>query len=788
MTLQHMKVVSGEPLLNKTPLLAGSDSDYETPYALWMLILRNDAALDTIDDDESYRRVIQYQIAACLLQGQGYKVDEVKALDFLASAALGGIKRAMYMFHQVEASCGLRLPVQLPRRLFLVLGHLNGCSEASDNLRTTDTGAYATAQSLLNLIQWTDLANDAAFLRVVLPPQSSVVLDEATGLSKDVRALQGDSEIFNAIENGDLERVESLLAQGLNPNTLNHCGMSALHALALTEDEIAAKMVGPLVRAGARADHDFWEPFVYWKNRICNGRGTPLLWAVVKNRPLLFESLLRLGCFHEISILGYLPTMFILIVSLRRHQMMVTLSQFPDIITAAMDGDSRQRILHDALISCVEAYSDGNSIGRRWSLGNQFNEGREATAHLLLKMGADPIGEGREFSRSALARAILQGDEICVRTFVEHLEEKRVDVTRLMSNTGVLRDGHSSTISWSALRGSLEAPCSSAFSYLVNRFPSTIDQLSAHGLSPLSYAASEGDASAVDELLKRGARLLASKQGSSPFVDALCNGSTEVAATILRHLGKNKLLGANSLSQGHNAFSLILNTYVSGRRHMGLDSFRFLQTIRGLPFITNENTQENAFQVFFRRGRPSYHEHRSTDLALLKYFLQDDVLHDHINNISNKGFGAIHYAAIHVYTEAAELLLERGANVNLETAANDLIARQSQSAVGWTALDYAVNSYIHGAPQDIKFGGSSEIRAWKKRLERLVRLLVDNGGTNGSKAPDLYGIHVQKIVDPSKMRNVHIQYAREYNFITGSIHEISALLTRTYDSEPHSRR
>lgn len=196
----------------------------------------------------------------------------------------------------------------------------------------------------------------------------------------------------------------------------------------------------------------------------------------------------------------------------------------------------------------------------------------------------------------------------------------------------------------------------------------------------------------------------------------------------------------------------MLNTYTAGCRHIGLDSLRFLQHVGVILCITNEITQDTVFQVLFRRGRPSYHEHQPTGLNLLVYLLQDDVFHDHINDPSNKGLRAIHYAVIHVCTEAAELLLQRGVMVNLETAATDSVARKDKSAARWTTLDFAVSSYIHGAPQGVKFGGSTEIRAWKERLERLVRLLVANGSTNGSNAPGLYEIYAKKIVDPSKWK------------------------------------
>ena len=81
LTLQHMSVVSGGPLLDRTPLVAGTDSDYKAPLPLWMLILRNEEGLDSVDDDEYYRRVLHFKIASCLLEGKLAK--ELRLMRFV---------------------------------------------------------------------------------------------------------------------------------------------------------------------------------------------------------------------------------------------------------------------------------------------------------------------------------------------------------------------------------------------------------------------------------------------------------------------------------------------------------------------------------------------------------------------------------------------------------------------------------------------------------------------------------------------------------------------------------
>ena len=774
MTLNHMKIVSKEPMLNQTPLLPGSDLDFEDPAKLWMLVLRNDRALDAVDDNEYYCRVLHYQISACLLEGRGSKVDEVSALRYLASAAMGGIKRAMHMLHKLEAYTALRLPQDIPRRLFLVLGHLNGCSEASDTLRISDPGTFKTAQILDTLIRWTELADDCSFLSIMFPPHSDVMISRYPDTRPEIRSRKGDPEMFEAIEHGNVQWLERLLTQGADPNTRNHCGMSLLHSLALIADEAAVQMVDSLIQAGAQTEYEYLEPFAYWRNRVCIGRGTPLIWSIVKDKPLLFECLLKVGSTLEVSDYKYPATAFVLLIRLRRHQMLETVTKFPNSINDVLSGPLSTTILNDALTHCVEYYTDGDSIGRLWSLGRDFDTSRGRTVCLLLSMGGDPLSGHRTFKRCPLAHAILEGDAVCVKAFVEHLRRERADVTMLMSRNGVLEKHNY----WSALRGTLHAPCREAFRYILNEFQDTVDQLSKQGLSPLGHAASEGDAFAVEELLKHSATFRPTQQGSSPLVDALCNGSIEIAATLLKRLGKEKVLGPNAYSNGHNAFSLVLHTFMAGRRHISLSSFVFLHEVGGLSFITNEAKQETAFQVFFRKGRPSYHVHRLADLDLLRYFLRDNVFRSHVDDVSTKGLGAIHYATVHTYTEAVELLLEGGASVNLNTAATDVNTQERRSAVGWTALDFAINSYIHGAPKDIKMGGSTEIRAWKLRLESLIRLLVDHGGENSGSAPWAYSMHVKKILDPHGMRNIHIQYAGEFKLLALSFsNSLSSVMT-----------
>ena len=771
-----MRVVSKKPLLDSTPFITGSDSDFKDPSALWALILRNDGALDAVDNDEYYCRVLHYQIAGCLLTGQGSKVDEDTALEYLGSAALGGIKRAMYMLQQVESSVGKQLPSDIPRKLFLVLGHLNGCTEASDILGATDPETFVTAECLSWTIRWTDLAVDCpSFLRVVYTPGSDALSDEGSSLSKDIRSRKGDTELFDAVESGQVNRMKALLSQGFDPNALNQSGMSSLHCLALIADEDGAQMVEPLILAGAKSDLEKLESFAFWKNRAYNGRGTPLIWAIVKNKPLLFEKLLRVGSAAQASDYKYSATAFVLMVALRRFQMLEMIMKFPNDIRDVLEGPLSLVIFNDTLTYAIENYADGDSMGRRWSLGEDFNTGREAVVNFLLKMGADPLCKPRGSKRTPLAHAIFQGDGVCVKAFVDHLRSRGSDVDRLMSRDGVLGGNHF----WSALRGSLNAGCRAAFLYILEEFPSTIDELSSHGLSPLSHAASEGNSFAVDRLLTYGATFKPSKQGSSPFVDALCNGSIEVAATILNHIGKEKLIGANPQSNGHTAFSLVLHTFTAGRRHIGLQSFKFLHEVGGLCFVTNEITNETAFQVFLKNGRPSYYLHRSAECDLLRYFLRNEIFLAHIDQLSGTGLGAIHYAAIHVYTEAAEILIECGANVNLETGpatsakakAKETERRSSRGR--WTALDFAVNSYIHGAPADIKIGGATELREWKLRLDGLIRLLADRGGKNGSEAPASYSIHVQKILNPSKMKSIHLSYASESQFVPSQERPIS---------------
>ena len=754
-----MRVVSGEPLLHKTSFFPGSEHEYEDPYLLWLLICHNDTALDSVPDGEHYQRVLHYQIAACLFQGHGAKVDEGVALEYLASAALGGIKRAMYMLQQVEASCGIRLPHDFPRMLFLILGHLNGSSEASDILRDTKPKVYNTAQLLLNLIRWEGLGQEVPYLRLVLLPDCEAMRDEENSLSLDIRCAKGDPDYFLAIENEQVAVVETLASQGTDPTVLNHSGLSVLHTLSLISDEVSAKLADTLVAAGAKISCESMEPFAFWKNRVCNGRSTPLIWAIVKGKTRLAHTLLRLDKVFEESSTPYYLTAFTLMVQLRRHTMLEGTLEFDNNITKALAGDMRDRVLFDSLYFCTEDYNDGNSIGRRWSLGAQFEEGRKATASLLLKLGANLLWERGNNSAWPLRNAILKGDAVCVKLYVEDLEAKGQDLLTLMGRSGLFCKGNTTNVFWSALRASLNAPCRKAFLYILDMFPDTIDELSVSGLSPLGHAASEGDAFSVDRLLTRGAKFHPSRQGSSPFVDALCNGDIDVANTIARYLDRVVLLAPNAESKSYNAFGLVLHTYTSGRKHIPLRSFQCLYQLGGLDFMVNTANQETAFRVLLLKGRPTYHEHRAADLRLLRYFLHENIFREHINYLDNTGRSPIHYAAHYVHPEAMELLLDSGADVNLEMVAPSISGQSESKLTGWTALDLTVSAHIHGTPKAIKTGGATEIRSYQKRLKRLVILLVDREGKNGSGAPEMYPMHVQKIVDPSGMKNFHIQYA-----------------------------
>ena len=755
--------VAGPPNLAKSVLQVGVNADYADPVRLKQLLKTNLDALASVslaDSNGYYARCLHFQIATSLFRGIGSRINEDLALQYLASAALGGLKRSISMYCLVENSCtkAQDLAVEVPRRLFLTLGHLNGSFEARDYLRASDLQLFRLTKEAEKLFE-AEVRHFFTQDDVSGMESSPKIWESFMDLLDKMALTAGDSELFTAIAAEDLEALQSVCSRSPALKVMGHSGLTPLHALTFINDHVAADMALLLIALGADSESNASEPSGSWKNRTCLGLGHPLSWAIIKNRPLLVKVLVEASFSKETTADGEkMVDIFLLMAHFQRHTMIKTLVQHEEIYVRAKQTIPDHGLLTQALSLSIEG-SNHDTIGRRWSLGSQFQKDRESTVQLLLGLCPDPPCTQTQPYQMPLRKTILRGDLASLRLFIKHLCPERKDALKLLGRTGVLQDGRRTPIYWSALFGSLEAPCRDVFRYLLSEYPELVEQRSVSGRTPLHSAACHGDLIAVRELLTHGAKVLTfTYQGATPFVDALCHNEVIIAKILAQHADAQTLLGHTG-ANGFSAFGIVLHTYESGRRHVQLESFQLLHQLGGLTFMTGTmgtRQEETAFRALLRKGRPTYQLHVDSDLRLLKFFLRDDTFRHKVDFFDWTGRTALHYAAGSVYLEAVRILLEEGASINAESKPVEAFEDVSATEGGRSAFDFAIRCKLDGAPDRIKAGGSSEIRAWQDRLATLLLLLIDRGGQPGSRAPLEHHEHLWKLRDPRKLKTVFL--------------------------------
>ena len=142
--------VAGPQNLVKSVLQVGLNADYADLVRLKQLLKTNLDALASAslaDSNFYYARCLHFQIASSLFRGIGSRINEDLALQYLASAALVGLKRSISMYYLVKNSCtqAQDLAFELPQSLLLTLGHLEGSLEARDYLRASDLQLFHVA-------------------------------------------------------------------------------------------------------------------------------------------------------------------------------------------------------------------------------------------------------------------------------------------------------------------------------------------------------------------------------------------------------------------------------------------------------------------------------------------------------------------------------------------------------------------------------------------------------------------------------------------------------------------
>ena len=758
LTLDYMRKVAGPALLDGSRMLEMPQESLSDPEILVRIV---DQTLDisnhlhTIDD--YYNRHLHFQLATCYFRGFGTKINEHEGLRYLASAALGGVRRARNMYCSVEASCKEALDVPLPRQLFLVLADVDGCSEASLMLQANHPDIFKALKAVSDPI-----ARLSRVLYVPYTETDSIESDQnpCRGGPEAIESRDNNKSLYRAILEEDVDDVVALCGTDRMLDLLNNSDNRALHSLTLVDDHYAAHVAKHLLTAGATTDLEAREIYDSGKNRVALGRMTPIVWAVLKNCPRYFAILLAKSADTSFKPYSFTLAAFVLTVQLCRPIMLKAFQPYSLMLVNALNSYGPIKLLSSTLRLAVEDYGS-ESIGRRWSSGKDYGENRGHIIELLLKMGADPKGDGL-WQESSILRAVETGDAVSLDVFVKWLRSKGENVAHLLSSAGF-----NDRRGYSALLVSLDAESADAFFYLLDDFPDLINDVSTLGTTPLHSAARIGDMCAVKALLGKGANpYQCNNNGYSALTAALCGDELDIART-LGEAGEPVLFVGPQKPHGYTAFDCVLTTYLNGHK-CSLGVFELLNEMGGLRDNANCKKVNPALREILRRGRPVRQDHLEADLQLLNYLLQQQHFLDKLNQFDWTGRTPLHYAAGHRYVEAAELFLDKGAIINMEaqtveSTESELLDSLAKNRLGWTAFDFALSIQIEGADERALTGGAAEIKSWQLQTSRMLDLLVTRGGECGRGVGLGHNLQHLKLQKPDIGRHISVRYASKYS-------------------------
>ena len=748
-----MRKVAGPPLLDRSPILEVPQEGLIDPETLAMVVdqsLNISNYLHTIDD--YYNRHLHFQLATCYFRGFGTKINEQEGLRYLASAALGGVRRARNMYCSVEASCKKGLNVPLPRQLFLILADVDGCSEASVTLHAIYPDIFKALKAISDprIRLW-------RILYVADIETDSVQSDQSSIYGEDPEATESgakDKSLYRAILEENVDDVVALSGTNRVLDALRGCENRALHALTLVNDDCAAHMANCLLAAGATTDLEALETYSPRRNRVALGRMTPIVWAVLKNCPRYFAILLSKSADANFQPYNFTIAAFIMTIQLSRPTMLEAFRPYWLILLTALKSFGPFDLLNSALCFAVEDFGS-ESMGRRWSAGRDYSEERGHIVRLLLEMGADPRGSG-PWQESPILRAVQTGDAVSLAVFVAWLRDKGKNVAHLLSSAG-FNDGRG----YSALLVSLDAKSADAFFYLLEEFPDLISDISKLGTTPLHSAAQNGDLCAVETLLRKGANpYQCNNNGYSALHIALCGDAFDIARALTEGGEPQSFLGPQE-PHGLSMFYCVLNTYLNGH-DCSLGAFELLNEMGGLRDHVDSKNADTAFGIILRRGRPVRQDHLEADMQLLYYLLQQEYFLERINQHDWTGRTPLHYAACYRYVEAAELFLAKGATINIEMQSvepsqSELLEFPANHRLGWTAFDLALDIQLEGADERILTGGATEIKQWQLQTSRMLDLLIAKGGECGSGTGLSHGLHHLKLQKPDVGRHISVR-------------------------------
>lgn len=745
---------------------------------------------------------IALNIALSYLLGLGTVVNESIAVEWLALAAQSHEGHAQYWFCPLEESTGSRVQTTVPRRLWNTYAVLAGYRSSLSCLEATDPGLATIAGCMVQMMAWgrpePQIVRIEPYLERIMSPiyadQAVVDLEvearfgsemvgeralhvaSAVGRLDLVRYLvieakadinvtnfRNETPIFYATRANNPEIATFLLDHGAQVDHISTEGLSIAHCLSMMDDHHGADLLPRYLDHGAGLDKAALDTVTERSDRMSLGAGIPLMWAVFKNRPILFEEMLKshsgpqlqispadycnllhfLCCLNHDKMLqlavqhysssvdqslGIADTPNTLQLRTRFHMTGTNAVKMDLVLEEPFRGmtpENYTRLLPKAMDADKRLLLD-----RRYLHRANFKQAKERTYSFLLKHGANPIQRTQhdDPQSTALSQAVYTGDTEAFRLFITHLKEGGAELLPILSNA-------ESFGGYNALQRAIYSDSRHIFLILVDEYPALLELKGLEGRGALQSAVTQEWPGYCEELLRRGASVYdRAHDRSTPFTWALMRNSTlNGAKTVMEMMAvgadMDRLLGPDEKS-GFTAFAKLMHALTVYKMDFGLDRLEYLVQRYGKPsFIANSQTGDSLITHLLMPKPPlSDTGTISMQAAILRYIIQ--LFPERVNAVEDWMNGTpLHLACVLGNIACVEVLLESGAGVDIET--------QGPHQPGITALGLAVNRMRKPPPRTTRELGAKETATFRKNIKLIIAALVQKGAKTAGKGADL---------------------------------------------------
>ncbi|CZR66463.1 uncharacterized protein PAC_16364 [Phialocephala subalpina] len=233
---------------------------------------------------------LSFHLGMCYLLGIGTPKNNAEAMRWTTVAALGQYKIAFFLAPLIRLSCSGGDSVQISWELFLVVGALAGIEDCLNDLLSNYPAYYHATLKVLQTelpVDDDELETDFTFIL------QNYMFCEASSMS--------EMDIWDAIKTRNVDFALTLLTA--TGSVMENRSYSLLHQISVLEDKVAARLVRPLFKCGAKLDFESTNdanPMQALVGLKC--MGTPLNWAVPRGMRILFKELLFVHTENSIPI------------------------------------------------------------------------------------------------------------------------------------------------------------------------------------------------------------------------------------------------------------------------------------------------------------------------------------------------------------------------------------------------------------------------------------------------------------------------------------------------------